>query len=61
MSARLRLGKFLSSPVCRIYGDKDIPEAEAETLQSGLGQEQTDRQTSYSEFQIRNNCLVKKY
>ena len=44
MSARLRLGKFLSSPVCRIYGDRDIPEAEAETLQSGLEQEQTDRQ-----------------
>ena len=44
MSARLRLGKFLSSPVCRIYGDRDIQEAEAETLQSGLGQEQTDRQ-----------------
>ena len=44
MSARLRLGKFLSSPVCRIYGDRDIPEAEAETFQLGLGQEQTDRQ-----------------
>ena len=38
MSARLSLGKFLSSPVCRIYGDRDIPEAVAETLQSGLGQ-----------------------
>ena len=42
MSTRLRLSKFLPSPVCKIYGDKDIPEAE--TLQSGLGQGKTDRQ-----------------
>ena len=41
MSARLRLDEFLSSPVCAIYGDRDIPEDETETLQSGLGQEQT--------------------
>ena len=41
MSARLRLGEFLSSPVCTMYGDRDMPDAEADTLQSGLGQEQT--------------------
>ena len=37
----LRRGEFLSSPACTILGDRNVPEAEARTFQSGQGQGQT--------------------